>query len=43
LRIGPGLVPRHGLDTVPGPVAKGEIPVPHRSDRQIRCRLLATI
>jgi hypothetical protein len=37
------LVPRHGLDTVPGPVAMGEIPVPRRSDQQIRCQLLAAI
>ena len=32
-----------GSLTVPGPVAVGELPVPHRSDQQIRCQLLAAI
>lgn len=30
-------------DAAPGPVAVGELPVPHLSDHQVRCGLLAAI
>ena len=43
LRIGRSSYPTRRSRTVPGPVAVGELPVPHRSDHQVKCQLLAAI
>jgi hypothetical protein len=41
--IGRGSYPRGAHDTVPGPVAVDELPVPTVSDHQVRSQLLAAI